>query len=71
MNADMILTCGEHVSVRLVEELVTIEQGTNQAIYRLPGGRYVVGFTEDGQIYQDPDASPGDFEWSEPDEESD
>ena len=68
MNAtktvDMILTCGSHVSARRVEWLVGFAPEAKPAIYRLPGGRYVVGYTEDDQVYEDPDTSPDDVSWT-------
>jgi hypothetical protein len=69
MNATMILTSGDHVAVRLVEKLTTITlPDLSPAIYQLPGGRYVVGYTEDGQVYQDPDSTPDDYQWSDDEE---
>ena len=45
MTTSVILTSGEVVQAEHVRE----------DIYRLPGGRLVRTWTEDGHVYQDPD----------------
>ena len=67
MKVDMILTSGVHVSARLAHQLKTITlPDLSPSIYQLPGGRYVVGYTEDGQVWQDSDSTPDDYaDWTD------
>ena len=44
----LILTSGQEVSARLVQTISEAPEDLQVSIYQLPGGRYVVGYTEDG-----------------------
>lgn len=50
MTRELILTSGEVVQAEHVRE----------DIYRLPSGRLVHTWTEDGRLYQDSEAAPVD-----------